>query len=126
MKEKYLPIGTIVTLKGATKPIMIMGFCPMSKDKKIYDYSACTYPEGLLSAERALAFNHNQIAEINHMGMESNAQTQFNNTIKQMLNNIQELKDVTFASDSKEKEVVTPDNIVSENIIPTLDSKDDQ
>ena len=84
MKEKYLPIGTIVTLKGATKPIMIMGFCPMSKDKKIYDYSACTYPEGLLSAERALAFNHNQIAEINHMGMESNAQTQFNDTIKQM------------------------------------------
>ena len=27
MKEKFLPIGTVVTLKGGTVKLMIVGFC---------------------------------------------------------------------------------------------------
>ncbi len=99
MKEKYLPIGTVVTLKGATKKIMIMGYCPMSKDNKVFDYSACTYPEGLISAEKTLAFNHNQISEINFMGMESEEQKEFSNKVKEMLNNIDTLKNVKLPID---------------------------
>ena len=29
MKEKYLPIGTVVLLKGATKRLMITGYCSL-------------------------------------------------------------------------------------------------
>ena len=31
MKEKYLPIGTVVTLNGGTKKVMIIGYCPPCK-----------------------------------------------------------------------------------------------
>ena len=31
MREKYLPIGTVVTLKGATKEIMVIGLVLFQK-----------------------------------------------------------------------------------------------
>ena len=45
--EKYLPIGTVVMLKGGEKRAMITGFCSVSEDdpEKIYDYNGCLYPE---------------------------------------------------------------------------------
>ena len=52
MAEKYLPLGTVVTLQGATKRIMIIGYLPMTEKNVVFDYSACIYPEGLLSSEQ--------------------------------------------------------------------------
>lgn len=39
--EKYLPIGTVVMLKGGTKRVMISGFCAIDGEnvKNMYDYS---------------------------------------------------------------------------------------
>ena len=41
--EKYLPIGTVVMLKGGKKRAMIIGFCsiPQEDQSKMYDYSGC-------------------------------------------------------------------------------------
>ncbi len=99
MKEKYLPIGTIVTLQGATKKIMIVGYCPMDNNKKVYDYSACTYPEGIITADKTLAFNHSQIASIDFMGFESQEQIDFNSQIKTMLAQLETIKQVQFSED---------------------------
>ncbi len=74
MKEKYLPIGTVVTLKEATVKLMITGFCMMNSeapDDGVYDYCGIPYPIGEISLEGKALFNHDQIQEINHMGMES-------------------------------------------------------
>ena len=37
--EKYLPIGSVVMLKGGTKRVMITGFCtvPNEDKEKVYD-----------------------------------------------------------------------------------------
>ena len=44
--DKYLPIGTVVLLKNATKRLMIVGFCVKGDtDDKIYDYVGCLYSE---------------------------------------------------------------------------------
>jgi len=69
--EKYLPIGTVVMLNGGTKRVMITGFCAVAgKDvDKIYDYSGCLYPEGLLSSEQVALFDHEQIETVYHMGL---------------------------------------------------------
>ncbi len=99
MKEKFLPIGTVVLLEGATKKIMIIGYCPMGNDNKVFDYSACTYPEGLISSDKTLAFNHNQIKQIVFMGLESEEQQNFSKQIKNMLNNIDSLKNVELPND---------------------------
>ncbi len=71
IKEKYLPIGTVVILKGATKRLMISGFCAMdnSNKDKIWDYSGCMYPEGFLNSNQICLFDHQQIEKVYHMGL---------------------------------------------------------
>ncbi len=69
---KYLPIGTVVTLVNGTKPIMIYGRKQMQQGKqKIWDYVACLYPEGNIGDEYNVFFQHEEIAKIHHLGMES-------------------------------------------------------
>ena len=68
--EKFLPIGTVVMLEGGTKRVMISGFCPINqKDKKMWDYSGCMYPEGFLSSKQTCLFNHDQIKEVYYLGL---------------------------------------------------------
>lgn len=73
MKEKYLPIGTVVLLNNGTKKIMITGFCAVKEDdvNKIYDYRGCPFPEGVLESTGVVLFNHKQIKEICHIGYEN-------------------------------------------------------
>ncbi len=116
MKEKYLPIGTVVTLNGGTKRVMIIGYCPMTGENKVFDYSACTYPEGIVTVDKTLAFNHDQISKIDFMGLEDNEYTEFNFKIKEMLNGLNVLKNV----DLPQNNVGTEKNNKNEEI-STLD-----
>ena len=61
--KKFLPIGTVVMLKGGTKRVMITGFCSIEGNNmnKMWDYSGCMYPEGFLSSKQTCLFNHEQI-----------------------------------------------------------------
>lgn len=74
--EKFLPIGTVVMLKGGTKRVMIAGFCAFeseeekqNEERKIWDYSGCLYPEGFLQSNQTCLFDHEQIEEIYHLGL---------------------------------------------------------
>ena len=66
MRDKYLPIGSVVLLKGGKKRAMITGFCSVAQEnqEKIYDYSGCVYPEGYLSSNQVCLFDHDQIDKI--------------------------------------------------------------
>lgn len=68
--KKYLPIGTVLTLKEGTKKIMITGFCCIAEDNKnkIYDYCGCLYPQGVVSSTSNLLFDHEQINIIHYFG----------------------------------------------------------
>ena len=61
--EELLPIGSVVLLQDGVKKIMITGYMAVNQEdeQKIYDYSGCIYPEGLLSSDQCLLFFHNQI-----------------------------------------------------------------
>lgn len=84
--EKYLPIGTVVRLKDGKKNIMITGFCPISADDGIMrDYSACLYPEGVVSSEFNLLFDHEQIDEILFKGFVSSEETTFKLQLNQII-----------------------------------------
>lgn len=69
--EKYLPIGTVIMLKGGTKRIMITGFKAIvkGKEEKVWDYCGCLYPEGCLAGKRVCLFDHKQIEKIYHLGL---------------------------------------------------------
>ena len=70
--EKYLPLGTVVLLKGATKRVMITGFASKSPDtgEKVFDYSGCIYPEGFFDYNKVCVFDHEQIDEIFQKGLD--------------------------------------------------------
>lgn len=73
MFERVLPIGTIVLLKNATKKVMIIGYCKYKKGdmETIYDYAGCPYPEGFLSPDQTVLFNHDQIHRIFALGYQN-------------------------------------------------------
>ena len=95
--DKFLPIGTVVMLKGATKRLMISGFCAMenepveNEDEKIWDYSGCLYPEGFLSSNQTCLFNHDQIDKIYHLGLssdEDNEEKEFKERLKEVVEEV--------------------------------------
>lgn len=77
--ETSFPLGTVVLLKGGKKRVMIIGFYPVSKgeNSKMYDYIGCIYPEGILTSDKHLMFNHNQIEQVFHLGMVSDEDKNF-------------------------------------------------
>lgn len=85
--EKYLPIGSVVMLKGGKKRAMIIGFCsiPQEDKSKMYDYSGCLYPEGMIASDKILLFNHEQIEKIYCLGFSDEEEKQFKTNLKKML-----------------------------------------
>lgn len=66
MPNKYLPIGSIVKLKGNDKKLMVIGYYSLEYNNsvKIYDYVGCSYPEGLLIKNNSYSFNHSDISTV--------------------------------------------------------------
>ena len=88
MKEKYLPIGTVVLLKNANKKLMITGFGIIHpQSKEVYDYSGCPYPEGIIDSKSLFMFNHEKIQKICYMGYESEENEKFVKFIKKKQKN---------------------------------------
>ena len=90
MKEKYLPIGTVVLLKGGRKRAMITGFCSVAQENqdKIYDYSGCVYPEGYLSSNQVCLFDHDQIEKIFFVGFEDEEEKHFKEKLNTIVSNL--------------------------------------
>ena len=84
MENKYLPIGTICTVKGNTKKVMITGFLKTSYNGNLkqYDYVGCVYPEGSLLNDKQIAFDHSDIEKVDFMGY----QTELHNNLNSILN----------------------------------------
>ena len=87
--KKYFPIGTVLSLKNSTKRVMIIGFCAIADEnnKKIYDYSGCLYPEGLISSNQILLFDHNQIDKVYHAGLICKEEEEFKQKLDKITNN---------------------------------------
>lgn len=85
---KFLPIGTVVLLKGAKKRLMITGFCSFDEGKKdkAYDYTGCLYPEGIISSKQMALFNHSQIEKVYHIGLRDEEEKQFKQKLAVELN----------------------------------------
>lgn len=98
--KKFLPIGTVVMLKGGKKRVMITGFYATSGNnkEKIWDYSGCLYPEGYLSSKQTGLFDHEQIEKVYHMGLaDDEEEKEFKKTLNELIKKHKETKD----SDSK-------------------------
>lgn len=74
MREKFLPLGSIVSLAD-NKKIMIIGYLSAKYQDgiAIYDYLGCGYPEGLLLPNNFYYFNHSDIINTIFMGYDDDS-----------------------------------------------------
>lgn len=92
MQEKFLPIGTVVLLKNGTKRVMINGFCTVDANEpnKVYDYSGVIFPEGSLSSDQVLLFDHAQIVRVDHIGLMDQEEKDFKVRLNEVLKKTQQ------------------------------------
>lgn len=107
MKD-LLPVGSVVTIQGTSKKMMIIGILQMQQDTdKLYDYLAVPYPEGFVSAKRNLLFNHESINDVVFTGYTNPERDGF---LKMMSLAYEKVMD-----DKQVKEVLTEDTLATES-----------
>lgn len=83
--KKFLPIGSVVLLKDSQKRIMIVGVRQKQADSdKVWDYSACLYPEGILDPERLYLFDTDQISRLYFIGFQDGEGLAFTERLNQI------------------------------------------
>ena len=104
MRDKYLPIGTVVLLKGGKKELMIMGYCIIpgeeAYDKKgkvdvsnrVFDYGGCVYPEGMITSNQLFAFDHSQIERVSFLGYQTDSQKELSKILNGARDEIEKMQ----------------------------------
>jgi len=89
MEQKYLPIGSVCTLKGKNKRVMVTGYYSVefNGNLKINDYMGCVYPEGLLLPEQTCTFNHTDIETVDFIGLKNDEFQTFRNLLDRLTGN---------------------------------------
>ena len=105
IEKKYLPIGTVVMLKGGKKRVMITGFCLAVPEKmnEVWDYSGCIYPEGLISTTQVLLFDHEQITKVYQIGYIDEEEKEFKKKLNEYVSKKEGKKNSKSKSVSKPK-----------------------
>lgn len=74
----YLPIGSVVQLRGGLKKVMICGRLQKQTDTgKVWDYSACLYPEGIIDPQQMYLFDNDSIDRLYFVGMQDGEELEF-------------------------------------------------
>ena len=70
MWEGWLPVGSVVLLKGANQKIMIVGICQIIREEAdtLYDYSGLAHPCGYIDRETIFLFNQEDIEKVCSVG----------------------------------------------------------
>ncbi|MDE5415230.1 DUF4176 domain-containing protein [Alkalihalobacterium chitinilyticum] len=74
-----LPIGSIVYLKEGTSKLMILNRGPILEadgENKMFDYSGCFYPQGLVH-DKVFYFNHENVDEVIFEGYQDEEEQRF-------------------------------------------------
>lgn len=80
--NRVLPIGSVVNVNGGTKKVMITGYAIQGAESDhIFDYVACLFPEGYMSAEELIMFDHDDIEHIYSLGYQSDYYFEFKNQL---------------------------------------------
>ena len=83
MIRDLLPIGSVVMLRDAEKPVMIFGIKQLDTEnpEDEYDYIGVLYPEGNIGSDFQYLFNHADIDKVLFKGYETEELKNFLNTV---------------------------------------------
>lgn len=97
-EEEFLPIGSVVLLKGGNKRIMICGRIQAQAGSDIiYDYSACYYPEGIVDPKSMFFFNRDAIETVYFRGYEDQEELDYRHDVLDQLGEL-EIRDGVIVS----------------------------
>lgn len=85
----YLPLGSVVSLEGNDKKLMIIGRALIVQNegaREYYDYAFCLYPEGIIG-DTLIYSNHENIKDVHFKGYSNEEDENIVNAI------MEELKD---------------------------------
>ncbi|WP_460280046.1 DUF4176 domain-containing protein, partial [Clostridium sp. CTA-5] len=80
-KDELLPLGTVVLLKNSNRELVITGRMQRlagDSNEKIWDYSGCAYPKGIMSDDDSYGFNTDQIEKVYFRGYEDKDEIEYN------------------------------------------------
>ena len=81
-----LPAGSVVTLKEATRKIMVIGILISNQDSgDLYDYVGVPYPEGYLNDEAMFLFMHEDIQKVEFIGFVNSEYQSFRTMVEKQL-----------------------------------------
>ena len=87
MSEKdltFLPVGSVVKLKGGKANLVIIGFSPLEPGKDVvWDYLGAIWPMGVMSSDRNLLFNRDQIEEVVFKSFSNEKEIEFRTKLEQ-------------------------------------------
>ncbi|QQK77574.1 DUF4176 domain-containing protein [Salicibibacter cibarius] len=80
--KTLLPIGTVVEVNFVKQAIMIYGRKQRNIDQdNKWDYVACPYPQGHISNDTNVFFNHDQITRVIFKGLETEGELELRNIL---------------------------------------------
>lgn len=85
--DKYVPLGSIVIVKGSVKKIVIIGrgiAVRQEGELQYFDYAGCTYPEGLIG-DTVLYINHEDLEEIVFEGYQDEDDVRMQKNLKEQV-----------------------------------------
>ena len=115
MENKYLPIGSVCTVKGQAKKIMITGYYSVeyNGNLKIKDYCGCFYPEGMLLPNSVMSFNHSEIDKIDFVGFKNDENEKFQANLNKLTGNATEEENVASSDQTYSKIVFDENGVVT-------------
>ena len=113
--ERFLPIGSVVLLKGGKKEVMIMSYCIMPSGKVyspngklekkglMFDYGGCLYPEGMIKSDQLFVFNHDQIERVCFKGYVTESYSEISDKLN---DNYDKLKKTSIKLNTTQEETI--------------------
>ena len=89
MDSQFLPVGSVVLLKGATRGIVVIGYSVVEEGSdEIWDYLGAAYPIGVITPDKNLLFNRDQIDKVLFEGYADEEGKKFINTLTESMKKI--------------------------------------
>lgn len=77
-RTNLLPLGSVVSLDGASMRLMVIGRLQQNGDTgEIYDYSAVLWPMGLINTDKHYLFNNEAIDRIWFLGLQDTEEFEY-------------------------------------------------
>lgn len=105
--NSLLPIGSVVLLCGGHKKLMIIGFLQgvqSGDERKQYDYIGVLFPEGFISVDSLILFNHDQIDSVAFTGCDDEERRIFIERVSEIVSFIDNSKSTKSVNTNKEAE----------------------